>query len=66
MIDRRFTVLATGDTANQPLALQLFEDIFTPLTATGNVAEANPSELPLELRQAAARYPATLYVVADC
>ena len=38
----------------------------TPLTATGNVAEANPAELPLELRQAAARYPATLYVVADC
>jgi glutaredoxin len=38
----------------------------TPLSATGNVAEANPAELPLELRQAAARYPATLYVVADC
>jgi hypothetical protein len=39
MIDRRFTVLATGDTANQPLALQIFEDIFTPLTATAPVIQ---------------------------
>lgn len=37
-----------------------------PLTATGNAAPANPNELPPELRQVAARYPATLYVVAEC
>ena len=38
----------------------------TPLTATGSTVAAIPSELPIELRQVAARYPVTLYVVADC
>ena len=38
----------------------------TPLTATGSTVTASPSELPIELRQVAARYPVTLYVVADC
>lgn len=38
----------------------------TPLTATGSTVAPSPSELPIELRQVAARYPVTLYVVADC
>jgi len=38
----------------------------TPLTATGSSVAANPAELPIELRQVAARYPVTLYVVPDC
>lgn len=38
----------------------------TPLTATGSAVAGNPAELPIELRQVAARYPVTLYVVADC
>jgi glutaredoxin len=38
----------------------------TPLTATGSSVATNPAELPIELRQVTARYPVTLYVVADC
>lgn len=38
----------------------------TPLSAAGGAAPVDANELPLELRQVAARYPATLYVVADC
>jgi glutaredoxin len=38
----------------------------TPLTATGSALATDPADLPLELRQAVARYPVTLYVVADC
>jgi glutaredoxin len=37
----------------------------TPLTPAGGPAPAEAA-LPLELRQVAARYPVTLYVVADC
>ena len=38
----------------------------TPLSSTGSAVTVDPTELPLELRQVAARYPVTLYVVADC
>lgn len=38
----------------------------TSLSATGSAVAADPNELPLELRQVAARYPVTLYVIADC
>ena len=38
----------------------------TPLSSTGSAVAIDPTELPLELRQVAARYPVTLYVVADC
>jgi len=38
----------------------------TPITSSGKAAVADPTELPLELRQAATRYPVTLYVIADC
>jgi glutaredoxin len=38
----------------------------TPLSATGGAAPVNQSELPLELRQVAARYPVTLFVIRDC
>jgi glutaredoxin len=37
-----------------------------PLSATGNAVATGAAELPLELRQVVARYPVTLYVVADC
>lgn len=37
-----------------------------PLTSTGSAAPVNPNELPPELRQVVARYPVTLYVVAEC
>lgn len=39
-------------------------DRVTPLSANGAVPAAVP--LPLELRQASARYPVTLYVSANC
>lgn len=38
----------------------------TPLTSTGSAAPVTANELPLELRQVAARYPVTLYVIGDC
>lgn len=38
----------------------------TPLSATGAAAPVNQAELPLDLRQVAARFPVTLYTTADC
>ena len=38
----------------------------TPLSPTGSAVAADPTELPLELRQVSTRYPVTLYVIADC
>ena len=38
----------------------------TPLAKGGNSASADPSALPYELRQVVARYPVTLYTIADC
>jgi glutaredoxin len=38
----------------------------TPLSPSGNSLTASTDALPLELRQLTARYPVTLYVIADC
>ncbi len=38
----------------------------TPLTPAGAASAAADAALPLELREAAGRYPVTLYVVPDC
>ena len=38
----------------------------TPLNPSGNTVPDSEPALPLELRQATARYPVTLYVIADC
>ena len=38
----------------------------TPITKSGNTAAIDAAALPFELRQVVARYPVTLYTIADC
>lgn len=38
----------------------------TPITKSGNSTVVDSAALPFELRQVVARYPVTLYTIADC